>query len=268
MTPTIALAIPHCPWIPERVTSLQRLLDGLGSQEGHPTKVFDEKEPNWSWSLKIWNWGVESGCDWLLQLQDDVIPSPMLWGSLYAMLQANTDAEIIGLQGAHPKFRTLSRDGYRWARSRAWMVGVGWLIQKKALVELLTWRAGIPSDVLLKVNEDDLIARFAEHTERDVYHPIPTLIDHDISIPSSYQNDNHKHRKPTVTWHEFGEKELETVDFWKPTQDVPFVTNPHLNRCWFCESEPSAAGFEPTGAVIGRNCLSKAVQHLLMARTP
>ena len=65
---TIALAIPHTPWKPERVESLQRLLKQWAGMDG-TFKLFTDKEPNWSWSEKLWHWGFDTGASHLLQLQ-------------------------------------------------------------------------------------------------------------------------------------------------------------------------------------------------------
>jgi hypothetical protein len=93
----------------------------------------------------------------------------------------------------------------------------------------------------------------------DVWHPIPTIIDHDTTIASTYANDDHAHRRPTVTWREFGRDEITRVDFWTPPASPPFITNPHLRRCWLCEQEPAAFGTSrAVGAMIGLNC-AKAI---------
>lgn len=278
-----AIAIPHTSWIPARVESLEHLLHGLCvntriwnedraivSRTGPPgavldcvdAHVFDEREPNWSWSRKIFEWGATTSATHLVQLQDDVIPAPNFWPALRAMVTA-LPRKIIGLQGAHPKFRTLAREGHRWATSAAWMVGVGWVIPVESLAELVDFRDEHDDDAKV-TNEDEFIGKFCNATGRYVWHPIPTLIDHDVSIESTYKNDNHLFRTPTVTWREFGENEIERPDFWTVRGAVPMVSNPHFNRCWFCENEPQAVTFGPTQALIGRACLAKATAHLLL----
>lgn len=264
----IALGIPHTPWIPERVESLKRLREQLASPRHEffmKTRMyseFSEKEPNWSWSKKLWDWGLETEATHLLQLQDDVQVAPNFWDALNAMI-ANVPDGVIGLQGAHPKFRTISNDGHRWAVSNAWMVGVGYVIPRSKLKELIQFR-DVYEEAALKTNEDDFIANFMATKRYSVWHPIPTIVDHDTDVKSTYGNDKHLHRKATVTWRDFGEKEIESETFWRVDRDPPIITNPHLNRCWFCELEPVAVGFQETGAGIGRSCLAKATSSVLM----
>jgi hypothetical protein len=50
------------------------------------------------------------------------------------------------------------------------------------------------------LSEDTMLGLWCAVTRRKVYHPIPTPIDHDTSIPSTYGNDEHHYRKPLVTW--------------------------------------------------------------------
>ncbi len=282
---SFALGIPHTPWIPERADSLAALLGALGIIDHEPDcqgvnpladgrcatcfdvhvlRVFADREPNVAWSEKLWAWGAaecsgsanDSGATHLLQLQDDVAVPDCFWSALTAMVTAVPD-KIIGLQGAHPVFRQLARDGHKWARSHAWMVGCGYVIPRADLAELVKFRA-IFDGIAHEKNEDDFIAWFCTETGRDVWHPIPTLIDH-TPLPSTYGNDANAYQRPTVTWREFGADEITRTDFWTPTAEVPMVVNPHLNRCWFCQQEPHVVGFRETGALIGRACLANAV---------
>lgn len=257
-----SIAIPHTPWIPEREASLAALLKSLDMHEGYGgVELFEEREPNWSWSLKMWQWAAGQPETHFLQLQDDVIPAPNFWPALTAMVTAVPD-QILGLQGAHPSFRLLARDGRRWARSHAWMVGVGYVIPQAKLRELVAWREQLPEEEYTSTNEDDLIGRFCVEYGYDVWHPIPTIIDHDTSVKSTYRNDDHLWRRPTVTWREYG-SEIESAEWWRPDGPVPLVSNPHQQACWMCQNEPSVITYESTGARIGRVCLARSVAKIL-----
>ncbi len=258
---TFALAIPHTPWVPERVESIDRLCATLsGPREAPHFRVFQDKEPNAEWSRKLWSWGLETSATHLVQLQDDVSVAPNFWAALSALVEAVPD-KIIGLQGAHPVFRTLAKEEYRWARSHAWMVGVGYVIPRADLAELVKFRT-IFDGIAHEKNEDDFIAWFCTETGRDVWHPIPTIIDHQ-PLPSTYGNDANMFQRPTVTWREFGANEITRVDFWTPAGEPPMIVNPHFNRCWFCQQEPTSIGFRETGAQIGRACLVNAMAGVL-----
>lgn len=259
---SFALAIPHTPWIPERVDSLDRLLGTLsGAWPSDPhRRIFKDREPNWSWSAKLWRWGLETGATHLLQLQDDVIPAPNFWAALTAMIEACPD-QIVSLHGGHPANRLIAHRGGNWTQSKAWMVGVGYVIPRAILDELVKYRATLPDNP--GINEDDLIGRFCVLTQRPVYHPIPTIIDHDTDVASTYKNDAHLYRKPTVTWRDYMPKEIESVSFWKVASEPPLVQDPHHGLCWFCYNEPGAAGSSATSAMIGRRCLASAVSGVL-----
>ncbi len=250
---TFALGIPHTPWIPERVDSLARLADALYSETMPTPQLFAEREPNHAWSKKMWEWGVGTGADHFVQVQDDTIPAPSFWPILSAMVAAAPDS-LIALQGAHPIFRALARDGHHWAQSSAWVVGCGYVIPRALLVELVAFREA--NDAAAKLtNEDEVIAAFAMAAKHPVLHPIPTIIKHDVSLPSTYGNDGHIHRTATVTWEEYGAAELVDPAFWRIDRPPPIVTNPHLESCWLCQAEPSAAVFPTTTARVGVRCM-------------
>lgn len=260
MTPTFAVGVPHTPWNVDRVVSLGQLAATLKTWDLENFQLFEEQESYVEWSKKLWEWGLTRDTTHLLQLQDDVIAAPNFWPAINAMVEAVPD-KIIGLQGAHPINRTLARDGHRWARSHAWMVGVGYIIPRSDLEELVKFR-GIFDGIAHEKTEDEFIAWFCTETGRDVWHPIPTIIDHDTELPSTYAhlgNDKHEFRRPTVTWREFGEDEITRLDFWQPRADVPIITSPFSQRCWFCQQEPHIIGFKETGALIGRACLVNAL---------
>lgn len=266
---TVALAIPHAPWVQGRIASLERLKRGLGVPAGLAAqllecKIFDERA-HWSvWSEALWTWGAKRGADHLLQLQDDVIPAPDFWPALFAMLEAVPD-QIISLHGGHPAFRSLARDGHRWATSQ-WMAGVGYVLPSPALRAFLDWRNGQNEGFLYQTHEDDLIGAWCAATDRRVWHPLPTIIDHDTDLASTYGalgNDQHMHRRPTVTWQGYAAHELCDPTWWAVTDDPPVVSNPFTQGCWMCGNEPSAIGFRETGGHIGRNCIRLAANALM-----
>jgi hypothetical protein len=193
---TICLAIPHTPWIPERVTTLANLTKTIAAHA--PFRLFTEREPNWSWSPKLWKWGVQTGCDYLLQLQDDTIVDPEFWAKLDKLIEAVPD-QIIGLQTAHPVSRYLYQRGDSWCTTSDGLIGVGYLLPRKILMNFLEWRDTLHATAVKAITEDTLIDVYCLVTGRKVWHPIPTIIDHDVSIPSTYGNDGHALRRPEVS---------------------------------------------------------------------
>lgn len=215
---SFSLAISHTPWIDVRRHSLLRLRAQLYGPGDAPEtlvyRVFDERAPNDVWSLQMWEWAAAQDVDWCLFLQDDAIVSPHFWEDLQRVCARAEDAvcEIIGLQAPHPAAKLLADEGVHAGFTTCdGVVGVGYAIRRRTLGDFLFWRArqldklypqgcgGDPSE-RCAVTEDTLLGLFAAATHLDVYHPIPTIVDHDTSIPSEYGNDTDKHRRSTVRW--------------------------------------------------------------------
>ena len=211
---TIALGIPHTPWKPERVESLRRLETVLGTDvldidcdytnrskgvHNLRCRLFTDREPNWSWAEKLWRWGYETGADHLLQLQDDVIVDANFWPNLRAMLDAVPD-QVIGLESVHPACKMLHDAGNNWYTTSDGLIGVGYVIPREVLRVFLEWRATqLRPESYKQVSEDTLIDMFCIATKRRVWHPVVTIIDHDTGLPSTYGNDDHTHRRPSLT---------------------------------------------------------------------
>ena len=41
---------------------------------------------------------------------------------------------------------------------------------------------------------------WAVHQQRRIWHPVVTLYQHDLTLSSSFGNDHHAYRGPSVTW--------------------------------------------------------------------
>ena len=266
---TIALAIPHTPWVPARVESMARLREaaGLLGDFGDGTRAdfyreFTDRAPNNVWAEALWRWLAETGADWCLQLQDDVMVAPCFWPALRAMLAAvPDDVDVIGLTSTHPMTHNIAKRGHRWYRTPGNLVGWAYCIRRVALVEFLEGRAQLP-DAFRKQNEDEQIAQWAEKSGRGVWHPVPAIVDHDTSIPSSYANDGHSHRRPQVTWRTFDERELTDPTWWKPSGTPEMLAMPPQFECWGCGAEPHAVKF-PSGVRLGRQCVANLMSAMV-----
>lgn len=239
---TIALAIPSAAdWMPDRAASLVRLHEGLGivgfRKDGSPAtrdpwpvthyREFRDREPNGEWSRKLWTWGLETGADFLLQIQDDVIVTPRFWDHLSAMLAA-VPRQIIGLETVHDRSKQLHASGVRWCTTADGLVGVAYVLPRQVLDTFLRWSAsGLVEG--WQADEDMLIDCFALATGQRIWHPLPTIIDHDVSLVSNYGHENHTHRRPPVTL-------VGHPDGWQPHDWTPNGT-PHLGL--FYEHTPA-----------------------------
>jgi hypothetical protein len=230
---TIALAVSHCPWIPARVESMDRLRDALGvrSPETAPKELvayteITDRVANPVWAESMWTWGVaQTKADWIAFGQDDARTAPRLWPALQAILKALPEAEVLCLQITHPACPLLAAEGVRLITTTDALIGVFYLLKREALGKFLEWRStqlnpgwNVPGPNFL--SEDTMIGLWCAVTGRPIFHPIPTLIDHDTSVRSVFGNDAHHYRRPLVTWDQ-GDKygwtdaDLENPNWWR-----------------------------------------------------
>ena len=185
---TFALAIPTtADWVPERAASLERLKAQLGHRPVY-YREFRDREPNWSWSGKLWEWGLRCARAHLVQLQDDVVVGPEFWPTLRAMVDERPD-DIIGLE-------SVLAPSSPWYTSGDGLIGVGYVLPPDVLAWLIDWREGLRPGAIQSLNEDQLLGLYAHVSGRRIWHPVPTIIDHDVEIVSTYGNDHHSHRRP------------------------------------------------------------------------
>lgn len=305
---SIALAIPHASWIPERserMVTLRRVL-GVRGREDTRTDVirpdlpmhigevedrrygrtsapytnldlgipfdhvttyaeFTDREPNQVWSVKMWRWLLDTGAEFCLTLQDDVIPSPKFWPELRAMLAHLPPGSLLGLSGVHPAAVEVARRGHRWYRTTSWVIGWAYGMWREDLAAFLEWRTSDEGDAYaerIKPNgEDAVINAWVGNAKRDTWHPVPAIVDHDTSVGSSYANDDHGHRRPWVTWHTYGHADLTNPDFWivngKRPQHLHTVPQ-HV--CWHCGKRKAIRGSQTTGAMICALCAEETVR--------
>ena len=109
----VSLAVSHLPGAPGRDASMQRVRDALYPWNGPSTEMTD-KAPNHVWSARMWQWAEDSGADWCLFAQDDVLFMPRFRDVLDAMLAARPH-DLIAFEGTHPAIRPLAAEGHHWA---------------------------------------------------------------------------------------------------------------------------------------------------------
>ena len=252
---SIALGISHTPWIPERVESMARLREGLVIKAGivaseHGTgsgpllsfRLFDEKCPVYVWSDDMWRWGESTEATHCLYLQDDVIPSPNFWPSLLAVLTALPD-QVIALEAVHPAGQALAMAGVRGYTTADGLIGVGYVKPRLVERDFLNWKTwNLRDGAVEAITEDALINCYALDTGRRIYHPCPTLIRHDVELASTYGNDDHSYRHPSVIWDDgeaVGEtgwtlSDLARADFWGEGA-VPHLGRFYGGTYWLCK---------------------------------
>jgi hypothetical protein len=244
VTISFCLGIPHTPWVEARAASFARLVEGLELvEEGlslvgpcpdvETVRVFGEKAANHEWSAAMWKWGAEQvEASHFVTLQNDAVPMPGFWAALRAMVEARPN-DVIGLEVASPFAPAIAAEGHAWFTTSDALVGVGYVLPRALLAEFLEWRASslkpgwdtVGSNGLPAITEDTMLGLFCLVTGRRIYHPVPTIIDHDVSIASTYGNDEHANRRPLVRWDRWDDpKVLEDDSFWREADgEIPHV---------------------------------------------
>ena len=270
----ISLAIPHASWVPARVESMARLRSALGycvpdgpAPDGWEGPIgqsvvyreFTDREPNIVWAVKLWSWLAETDADWCLQLQDDVLVAPCFWPALRAALSAlPPEAEVIGLATVHPMAVGIARRGLRWFRTPGNLVGWSYALRRTALVQFLADRAMLGATFQAQ-NEDEQIGIWAARTKRTVWHPVPAITDHDVSIGSTYANESHTLQRPQVTWRTFAEVEMVDPKWWSPTGTPELLGYAAQRACWWCLERPVKFTSAASGAGICGVCIHTCI---------
>ncbi len=249
---TFSLAISHTPWIPERVASMKRLQDSLNPliEERVPRyEVFSDKEPNFVWSEKMWFWASGGDTDWCVFLQDDAVVAPDFFERLTGIIQNPNSTEVIGLQVAHPVAVPLSLDGCAGFTTNDALVGVGYAMSRSALKEFLYWRRkNLKEGAVEAITEDSLIGLWCAVAGRKIYHPIPTIVDHDTSLASTFGNEGHVNRRSRVRWDTPGLPEAKSSE--RPHMGCFYPSTPHVAKEWVKDfgEKPFRALLQDNGA--------------------
>ncbi len=213
MTPKIAVAIVHAAHIPERVPLYERLRDQLFADWADSQDFLDvydgthletTRGKHYVWLPPILDWAAErQRATHLLTLQDDQTVSPKFWSQLRAMVEGRPD-EVICLHNGHPSARRVFVEGKPGYHTFDGMVGQGHIEPIGVVSEFRRWRLSeVRTGMLQQITEDMLFGMFCMARRLSIFHPVPTLIDHDLTVPSTNEGfDDHLYRKPQVTWKE------------------------------------------------------------------
>jgi hypothetical protein len=197
-------------------------------------KIPEEREPprdpitGWGWAPRSWQYAEfgPGGADFHVFLNDDVMPAPSFWGSLQAILKHLPRDVVLGLGTVDPVQRTAHERGERYAQ--AGIVGWGYGMWHGVLRKLNEDHSRLAPDHRSPHSHDECpadchwwhedawITAFCAEHEYPIWHPVPSILDHDTEMASVYGNDHHAHRRAPVTWAEFTDYDLTDADFWRP----------------------------------------------------
>lgn len=258
---TISLAIPHCRFDPHRVRSLASLKSALEIRNDRDecdrakVAIFPSvgPTPNWVWSAQVFEHLAAQDSEWSMLIQDDVIPIPGFWAVVTAAIEgaAAAGAEAFCFFTIVPPAGSFSKMGCNWVTTTDWMVGPCWAVRTSAMREFVEFRktrlrAGWNSpgpDGRLKsgLNEDTQLGLFLAATGRKIWHPLPSLVDHDVEVPSTYGNGGFAFNKSSFGWKDWSSlhglpiEALRDRAFWMPRNPpATGVTGaaPHLGRAY------------------------------------
>lgn len=238
----VVLVISHTPWKLERVQSLARLRLELGEM---PEWVCDwhletTRAPNRIWARLQWDRAVElaafHGASHVVFMQDDLEPAPAFWRRLKVIL-AGRPADMVSFHNGQPTaartcFAKL-QPGYTTVDA---LVGQLYAMPTMMLVDALSWLDNETTARIANISEDSTLGLFAMTRGHRIFHPVPTIYDHDLEIDSTFNNEEHAYRKPQVTW-----KEIERLQ--PNDQAIMYVTNAAFDVSWFAQPVPHAGRF-------------------------
>jgi len=262
---TIALAVPHAAWLPDRAKLMSALRPQLTAPcpPGGPGpdwyQEFTEREHWEQWFPRMLDWAARCGggrASHLLTLQDDVELAPNFWPTLRAILAAWPD-EVVSLAATHSLAREVARQGRRSYRTPR-LVGWGWAMPIGLVRELLKWMAAgnlahfrqeCPLD-----GEDTLTMAFLHTHQIQPRSPVPTIVDHLHVASTNAGFDDHTHRRAVVTWRGYEPADMAEPTWWQTTcTDLP---HDEWRLCWWCGCRPEIMRSAVTGAMLCKPCLA------------
>lgn len=219
------ITIAHAAFAPERSVAFEGLVAELEPQcreFGVPLFIYHDHDAKGS--LGPWLRCLEHGAAYpetthVTFLPDDAILCPHFVKTLLACIKGKPEA-ILCFQSNHlnsPKVKA------PWYTTVDGFTAFGGTMPKAWAAEHLAWRETAIEEGLL-VQGDEGVNLWAMATGRLIYKSVPSLVDHDTSMPSKDGNDHHETMSPR-----------RSLVFWPGValQDVDWSAEPeHLGRTY------------------------------------
>lgn len=194
-------SIAHAAHLPGRDKSLDRMMARLDAHHIHNRQsVHFEfgKAPPHVWSERQWRAALKPGFTHGLFLNDDLILADEFWEKLEDRIDQRPN-DILSLYCSDPRAAELHAKGHRWYTSTDGLIGNAYIYPIWLLEKFLDWRqTALVPGVIETLSEDQLINLFAMATGRKIFHTIPSLVEHDVSIASAYGNEGNAARTASV----------------------------------------------------------------------
>lgn len=193
----LAISIAHAAHRPERVESLGRMMAQL-----LPANPYVECEPGkyHEWSLRQWQGALHLAAHdeatHALLLNDDVELCDDFLDVLAKVIEARP-THLVNLYNTSPLAIEAQKRDLSWLTSPDGLIGMAYVLPVAGLKEFLSWRATkLTAGTVEALTEDQLLNLWAMHQGALIWHTVPALVDHDVSVPSCY--DNTQCRRPAV----------------------------------------------------------------------
>lgn len=221
-SPSFALAVSHCPWVPERAANMQVLRPKILRAGPYRYREITDKAPNYVWSRIMWGWLAAQPVTHGVCLQDDVRIIGDFWSVVEAMVRAVPN-RVISLISNHPFSERALASGHAWFRMCE-VLGTGYVIPTALMGCFLEWRDRHVEEELRVTCEDFLITSWLAETGRKAWCPVPTIIQTmDSEIRSTNPDVSYPHQRSYLTADDpsVAGKKLADVDYWKPSALPP-----------------------------------------------
>jgi hypothetical protein len=189
------------------------LMDRLMDQGANASIVIDAGSNGCWWNARrSWRYGVETGRDFTLVLQDDVQIGPHFVATVGCILKA-TKGVVVSFFDTRPFLDEAKAAGVHWVRNAHHMWSQALLVPSTIAEDALEY---INSLEPLETDIDDrLFSLYFRHEKIPVYVTAPNLVDHDIVLPSILDH----HFIERSRWVDFGR--TQDID-WSDSRCVEF----------------------------------------------
>lgn len=198
VTPTFSISIAHCEARPERRASVERMKEQLLPRLGTEHVLHVESQPGkpHEWSKRQWDKALLTPRSHCVLLNDDLVLCDDFIKTLVNVVSARPN-HVINLYNAHEQAKLCQGNGYSWITSVDGLIGNAYVLPTPGLRDFVHWRDNCLVDGTKELlSEDQLVNLWAMDVGALIWHTVPALVDHDISMPSCFGNT--QIRKPEV----------------------------------------------------------------------
>jgi len=266
----IKYVIAHAAWSKGRKQGLSRVLEMV--PEAH---VLSSRRPEHAstWATRLWDWCAEQDADYVVTLNDDILPHPKLQAIVPAIVEA-VGPRLLSMFSHNPFAKTLRAAGHHFYKCY-WLTGPIYGASPREFGAMRDWVDAAPRTLIRHINEDNYGIHYAWDRQEPIWTTIPGLATHDTDIPSTLGYDNHPNRNSHVPFAECN-ADLTEPSYWRIDGEPPYAPNPwmsdgamagirrmikgNLEVCEMCTLEPAIV--KTSNVALGQKCIDGCAKHL------